>query len=134
MYASPAYVERAGRIASPAQLAQAHCLNLQTSQGPMPWVVGGHCWNDAPGSCTISANSVALLRTLAEEGHGVALLPRHLVRVSLQASKLVPVLEAEKTISWPLYAITASRLITKGLRLLIAHVKNELRTSHSEVL
>lgn len=129
VYAAPAYLERYGPIESPAHLESAYCLNLQTSAGAMPWAIGSHRWEGAPGSCAMSANSVALLRALAEEGHGIALLPRHVARESVAAGQLVPVLESEKTPAWPLFAVTGSRMISKGMRLLIAHVTSDLQQS-----
>lgn len=129
LYAAPGYLERHGRIESPAHLESASCLNLQTAVGAMPWVVGSQRWEMAPGSCAISANSVALLHALAKEGHGIALLPRHVVRESVAAGQLIQLLKAEKTPAWPLFAVTGSRLISKGIRLLIAHVRNELQQS-----
>lgn len=129
VYAAPAFLQRIGPLASPAALTRVQCLNLQTAQGPMPWKVGSHHWNAAPGPHAIAANSVALLRTLAELGHGLALLPEHIAAPSVRLKRLVRVLPGEPTPRWPLYAITATRLVPRRVSLLIAHVKGALRES-----
>ncbi|HMX93544.1 MAG TPA: LysR family transcriptional regulator [Nitrospira sp.] len=134
VFAAPAYLQRHGPIDSPMQLENASCLNLQTSSGAMPWVIGPHKWPGAPGPCVISANSVSLLRALAEDGQGVALLPRHVAHHSVLSGRLVPILEAEKTPAWPLFAVTGSRMISKGMRLMIAHVSNELKQITTQTL
>jgi DNA-binding transcriptional LysR family regulator len=129
VYAAPAFLQRFGPLSSPAGLARVQCLNLQTAQGPMPWKVGNHHWDAAPGPHAIAANSVALLRTLAELGHGLALLPEHIAAPSVRLKRLVRVLPEEPTPRWPLYAITATRLVPRQVGLLIAHVKGALRES-----
>lgn len=126
IYASPAFIAGSVPIRQASQLEQLACLNLQTANGPMAWSIGAQRWPAAPGPSGISANSVGLLRTLAERGLGVALLPRHLAVHSTNKGSLVRLLADESTPHWPLYAMTATRTVANGIRDLISFVTNEL--------
>ncbi len=123
LYAAPKYLANHSKITKSSDLEHHHCLNLQTSQGFMAWAVGTQHWQSAPGQCAFAANSVGLLRTLAERGLGIALLPSHIVQSSVEQKTLVQVLAHEATPQWPLYAITASRIISPELKQLISFVK-----------
>lgn len=126
LYAAPALLKRLRPIREAAQLADLPCLELRTSLGAMAWRVDGCQWDGAPGPCALAANSVALLRTLAEQGHGVALLPVHVAASGVQAGRLAHVLAQASTPVWPLYAITAGRRIPALVRQLIIHVRDAL--------
>ena len=69
---------------------------------------------------------MALLRRLAEEGRGLALLPEHMAAQAVQARRLVPVLPGLQTPTWPVYAVTAGRTLPRLVSLLIAHLKARL--------
>jgi DNA-binding transcriptional LysR family regulator len=127
LYAAPAYLSRGRVIGAPDDLAGAACLNLKMSHGFMPWSVGGRRWQQAPGPAPFSANSVALLRALAERGHGVALLPTHVGEPGVRARTLARVLPDEKVGGWPLFALTATRSLPGVTRELLAEVRRALR-------
>jgi DNA-binding transcriptional LysR family regulator len=126
LYAAPGLLRRLPPITAAQQLTDLPCLDLRTAQGSMPWHVATAHWDAAPGRCVLAANSVALLCRLAEEGRGIALLPRHVAARSVHARRLASVLAGETTPTWPLYAVTASRHAPRLVRLLIAHVKDAL--------
>lgn len=126
LYAAPAWVERMPALTRPEQLEGVPCLNLRTALGSMAWRVGACQWDAAPGPCVLAANSVSLLRKLAEGGRGVALLPHHMAAPSLQAGRLVRVLPDHITPAWPVYAVTAGRHVPQRVRQLIAHVQRSL--------
>lgn len=126
VYASPALLRRLPPVASAEQLPALPCLDLRTAQGSMPWRVGALRWDSAPGTCTLGANSVALVRRFAEEGRGLALLPNHLVAQGGQTRRLVQVLADLPTTSWPVYAVTADRSVPRLVSQLIAHVRTVL--------
>lgn len=128
LYAAPAWTQRAPELTRPEQLEGVPCLDLRTALGSMAWRVGACQWDAAPGPCVLAANSVSLLRKLAEGGRGVALLPHHMAAPSLQAGRLVRVLPNEVTPVWPVYAVTVGRQVPQRVRLLMAHVTNALRT------
>ncbi|MFO1219377.1 MAG: LysR family transcriptional regulator [Burkholderiaceae bacterium] len=126
VYAAPALLRRLPTITAVEQLQALPCLDLRTAQGSMAWKVGTLRWDAAPGPCVLGANSVALVRTWAEEGRGLALLPAHVVAQSVQARRLVRVLTVHQTTSWPVYAVTATRSVPRQVGLLIARVKATL--------
>lgn len=128
LFASPSYLRQHGTPTSPKDLIHARCLNLQMAQGPLPWSVGDAHWPGAPGQVSLSANSVALLRSLAAQGFGVALLPLHLARPYMQQRALVQVLPDEAVRGWTLFALTASRAAPVQVKALIAYVREELAT------
>lgn len=126
VYAAPSLLRRLSPIASPDQLAHAPCLDLRTAKGSMPWRIGSHRWDGAPGPHRLAANSVELLRTLAERGYGLALLPVHIASRGVETKRLARILPDEPIPTWPLYAITANRVVPGQVRLLIAQVKRAL--------
>lgn len=126
LYAAPDWLRRVPAIAQPAQLEGLPCLDLRTAQGSMAWKVGPRHWAAAPGPSTLAANSVSLLRRLAEEGRGIALLPRHMADPAVSAGRLAPVLPGQATPVWPVYAVTAGRQVPQRVRLLMAHVRQAL--------
>lgn len=126
LYASPALLRRVPAITRPEQLATVPCLDLRTAQGSMAWKVGPRHWDAAPGACALAANSVGLLRKLAEEGRGIVLLPRHMAEPSVRHGRLTRVLPDQGTPVWPVFAVTAGRQVPQRVRLLIAHVRSAL--------
>lgn len=128
LYAAPAWLRRHPAITQPEQLEQVPCLDLRTAVGSMAWRVGACQWDAAPGPCALAANSVSLLRKLAEAERGVALLPQHMASASVRAGRLQRVLPSVSTPVWPVYAVTAGRQLPDRVRLLLVHVRSALRT------
>jgi DNA-binding transcriptional LysR family regulator len=126
LYAAPDWLRRVPAIGQPAQLEGLPCLDLRTAQGSMAWKVGPRHWSVAPGPSALAANSVSLLRRLAEQGRGIALLPRHMADPAVAAGRLAPVLPDQATPVWPVYAVTAGRQVPQRVRLLMAHVRQAL--------
>lgn len=126
VYASPALLCRLPKIVGLDQLPNLPCVDLRSAQGSMPWKVGARRWDGPPGPCTFGANSVALVRRLAEEGRGLAFLPDHFVASSVQSRRLLRILCDHPTASWPLYAVTARRSVPRLVSQLISHVKTVL--------
>lgn len=126
LYAAPDWLRSVPVLSRPEQLVTMPCLDLRTGQGSMAWRVGAKQWDAAPGPCVLAANSVGLLRKLAQEGRGIALLPRHMAEPAERAGRLVRVLPEQSTPVWPVYAVTAGRQVPQRVRLLIAHVKSAL--------
>ena len=74
LFASPAYLSRAGRPSAPAQLSGHAALRLIGSGGePQPWRLarGAEHWEGLPDG-PVSVNSIGLMCTLATRGMGVA--------------------------------------------------------------
>lgn len=134
LFASPALLRRLPPITAADQLANAPCLDLRTSQGSMSWQVGALRWDGPPGACTLGANSVALVRKFAEEGRGIALLPKHVVAQSEQARRLVRVLTDLPTNVWPVYAVTVGRSVPRLVSQLMTYVRQALADTPMAVL
>ncbi|MFN3860785.1 MAG: LysR family transcriptional regulator [Roseateles sp.] len=95
LYASPAYLARAGEPLLPQALAQMHGLMLLSRTGEaVPWRLqrdGGEAVVVEPAQRTL-ANAPSLLVTLAEQGVGIAGVDRLNVREALQQGRLQRVL------------------------------------------
>jgi DNA-binding transcriptional LysR family regulator len=126
LYMARSLQARLGLPSSAQDLVNMPCLELLTATGPMGWSVSQHTWGRAPGNVSLAANNMGLLHALAVQGHGVALLPRHLAGSSVQAGALVELLDAKDIPPWPLYAITASRNLSAHMRGLISQVRARL--------
>jgi DNA-binding transcriptional LysR family regulator len=126
IYAAPELLRRVTAIETAEQLENVPCLELRTAVGSMAWKVGSRQWNGAPGPWVLAANSVSLLHRLAQEGRGVALLPRHIADPAVIEGRLRQVLPNLPTPTWTVYAVTAKRQVPPQVRLLIRHVKDAL--------
>ena len=132
LYAAPRWLRQWGDLTQPERLAEVPCLDLRTAMGSMAWRVGACQWDAAPGRSVLAANSVSLLRKLAEGGRGVALLPQHMAKPSVRAGRLVPVLAQETTPVWPVYAVTVGRHVPQRVRQLIAYTRRALVNALNE--
>lgn len=116
LYASPAYLARAGDPRTPADLLGHTGLRLITSSGEaQPWRLarGAERWEGLP-SGPLAANSVGLQRTLATHGMGIAALSERFALPLVEQGLLRRVLP-----EWQLPAMTAW-CVTPGRRLLPA--------------
>lgn len=129
LFASPSFLRHHGTPTAPDDLNRTNCLGLQMAQGPAPWRVGHGSWNETPGRVVLTANSVALLRALAVQGHGVALLPLHMTEGLVRSGALQRVLPHESVRGWSLVALTATRAVPAQVKSLIAHIKDSMPAS-----
>lgn len=94
LYASPMYVARRGTPQEPEALMEHDSLRVLGRAGePMPWVLlrGDQRWEGIPpGRAT--ANSPALLLSLARAGAGIAIVHDHFAEPFVRTGELVPVL------------------------------------------
>lgn len=113
LFASPAYLARAGVPQAPAQLLGHAVLGVITSSGeaqPLRLSCGSQRWEGLPDS-PMTANSVGLQRALALQGLGIVALSTRFAAPLLAAGVLVRVLP-----QWCLPAMTAW-CVTPGRRL-----------------
>ena len=105
--AAPDYLARAGRPATPAELANHSCLvhvnvapqdRIWRFEGPK-----GHVTVKVTG--TFFSNSALALRKAALAGLGIAMVPRYSVADDLAAGMLVPVVPRYKVAARPLIAV-----------------------------
>jgi len=119
LYASPAYLERAGRPAAPRQLGEHTALRHVAGDGePQPWRLerGQERWEGLPEG-PIAVNSVGLLCTLATHGMGIAGLSARLAAPMIAKGRLERVLP-----DWCLPKMTIWA-VTPGRRLLPARTR-----------
>ncbi|WP_024930238.1 LysR family transcriptional regulator [Methylophilus sp. OH31] len=92
LFASPSYLQLAGQIATPTDLSQHQCVQFT----PM----GRHQWDLQRGTTAIRVplaartlvNSIGVVRAMAENGQGVALLPTFICQPTVETGGLQHVL------------------------------------------
>jgi DNA-binding transcriptional LysR family regulator len=129
--AAPAYLERHGAPAQPADLARHRCLGYPASITP------GSAWRflhdgqelTAPIQSVFEINSVETLRALALAGEGLALLPTYSVGAELRAGRLVTVMPDYRGFSEStLYAVyLPNRFGSPKLRAFVDFLLEQLR-------
>lgn len=128
LYASPAYLARAGEPSVPADLADHDCLSMKAAQRST-WKL----------SCTGTAedvemavggrfqlNSVGLLRRLATLDLGVVLLADVVAAEDLEAGRLQRVLPDWQGPPTPVYAMTETRLLPAKTQRFIEFLREQL--------
>lgn len=124
LYASPAYLDRVGRPASPGQLLEHTALRLIASDGePQPWRLahGNERWEGLPEG-PIAVNSIGLVCALAEHGMGIAGLHGRSAAALIANKRLERVLP-----EWRLPTITVW-CVMPGRRLLPARTRAFVQT------
>jgi LysR family transcriptional regulator, regulator for bpeEF and oprC len=129
LYASPAYLARAGVPATLSQLREHTLLMFSTGSGRTEWTLLPH----APGGAVerierrggaparVRAGSISLLLDTCRAGLGIARLPLHTVQAHA-AAELVPVLPAWTPQPVPVHAVfPSSRFIAPKVRAFIDH-------------
>jgi DNA-binding transcriptional LysR family regulator len=131
LYASPAYLNRAGEPGQPADLLTHDCLIFKTNAPPS--------WRLSPldGSSPVEVairgrfqlNSVGLLRRLATQDLGVVLLADVMVGDDLAAGRLQRVLPDWQGPPTPVYAMTETRLLPAKTQRFIEFLRDRLGQS-----
>jgi DNA-binding transcriptional LysR family regulator len=104
--ASPGYLDRHGRPATPDALDAHNCLiHLTLGHGRMWRFMGKREPLAIKVRGSYSANSVNLLRDAAITGLGIAMLPTYCVASDLQSGRLVALLTGWPIADQPLYAV-----------------------------
>lgn len=94
LVASPAYIARRGAPNTLQDLANHECVAFTQLSGRSTWHLTGPDGqsDEVQFSARVGANTAQALRKAALAGLGIALLPRTIARIELQAGLLVPVL------------------------------------------
>ena len=130
IYASPGYLLKAGHPELPAELSgricilegKIHRIGVQTV-----WTLtNGRELAEVEVHGALSLNSIGIIRRLAMEGAGLALLPEGLCRDDIKAGRLVRVLPAWRGPVLPIYALMATRLIPAKTRVFLDFVQSVL--------
>lgn len=128
LYAAPRWVSVRPSLSDPEELAGVDCLRLSTAAAASRWtlrreekttqvVVHGR----------FSANAPGMLRALAIQGHGVAMLADELVREDVAEGRLVRVLPEWAATSIPVFAITETRLLPSRTQRFIDFLRERLK-------
>jgi DNA-binding transcriptional LysR family regulator len=131
LVASPAYLERYGAPASPADLSAARCLiNLNmTPRNRWPVSRNGKVETaDVDGGLQIDNGEA--LRAATIEGAGISYMPIDLVEPDIAAGRLVRVLTGWQTMTIPIYLVHPSRRVPRRVTVLMETIADALRQSH----
>jgi DNA-binding transcriptional LysR family regulator len=137
LFASPGYLDRAGRPETPADLARHQALMVgppTTSGASASATSASGTWPlereeemvSAPVSRAVSSNSQAMARRLALAGHGIGLLQVIDVEQDVEAGRLERVLPEWHGLPSPVYIVTTSRLLPAKTRSFIAFASRQL--------
>ncbi len=111
LYASPAYLAKAGRPASPQELLAHAGLGLVSSTGELlSWVLqrDGERWDGLPVG-PLASNSVGLQKLLAVEGLGIAALSSRVAQPYIEQDMLERVLPDWLLPTMTIWCVTAGR-------------------------
>ncbi len=123
LVASPRYLQQAGEIHAPSDLAQHRCLGYKNFDR--------HVWNLTRGSeqaavevhCALTANEATTLLSAAMLDMGVSMQPTYLVTSALERGELVQVLPQWQPTTMDIYALYPSRKhLAPAVRSLIDHL------------
>lgn len=104
--AAPAYLERRGEPASPADLTGHDCLVYSSVARPERWEFEGQ---DGPLEVEVApclaANNSMLLRDAVLAGAGVAVIPSYVVEADLAAGRLRPLIPSLRPVEFGIHAL-----------------------------
>ncbi|WP_028355476.1 MULTISPECIES: LysR family transcriptional regulator [Bordetella] len=130
LYASPEYLARHGAPQHPSDLTRHECLEFRASGDRVtrwPLARGDEHVEITPGK-RFSVNSVAMVRSLASLGAGIAVLaPVQSVRQDVAQRRLQRVLPDWQAGPFPVYAVTDTRLLPAKTRIFIEFLMERLR-------
>ena len=94
LFASPAYLQRHAPLTAPMDLANHDCIQF-TPMGRQQWTLhNGATQLRLPLTGQTMVNSIGVVRAMAEQGMGVALLPTYMCQTAMRLGTLQAVLPA----------------------------------------
>jgi len=130
LYASPGYLKRHGAPQHPSDLTRHECLEFRADNGRVtrwPLSRGDERMEITPGK-RFSVNSVAMVRSLASLGAGIAILaPTQSVYQDVDEQRLQRVLPDWHAGPFPVHAVTDTRLLPAKTRIFIEFLMERLR-------
>ena len=123
LYASPGYIEIAGRPIAPQDLTSHECIFIGGVNRAIEWTMRSQasiCKVSVNGR--FSVNNHGLISALAESGVGIAMLEPSLCREAINAGRLIPVLSEWEPAKLPVFVVTASRVQNAAARAFIEYV------------
>jgi DNA-binding transcriptional LysR family regulator len=110
LFAAPAYLARHMAPLTPAELAVHDCLH---SRGQVQWTLRQAGKPQQPMiSGRVGLNDLGLMRTLAEHGAGIAMLPKLMTQDAVRSGRLVAVLADWECPALTLVALAANDTLT----------------------
>lgn len=129
LYASPHYLQGHGSPQHPSELAHHECLEFRADNSRVTRWPLSRCDEHlevTPGK-RFSVNSVAMVRSLASLGAGIAILaPAQSVRQDVAQHRLQRVLPEWQAGPFPVYAVTNTRLLPAKTRIFIEFLMERL--------
>lgn len=122
LFASPAYVHSHGLPEQPSTLDQHEIID---GYPPSYWKFKG-AKNSVKVQGRFNTNNVSMMRTLAERGMGIAMLPLHLAQDSLDGRRLLRVMPEHEIQALPIQAVMLSRKQPTVVRVFVNYLANRL--------
>ena len=118
MVASPGYIAKHGAPRTPAELTRHRCLHYSNLRGSGTWPLQqGNELIHQRVQITFASNNSELLRSMAVEGRGIAMLPLFALGDELQTGALVPLMCDHTVPDLPVSLVFPSRrLMTAAMR------------------
>ena len=123
LYAAPAYLDQHDAPRQPADLAAHECITLRAAPHVTRWQLQG-----AAGAAEVAvqgrfaANNLGLMRSLAEQGMGIAVLSHSLAHEALAAGRLLRVLPDWALPDLPVHVVMSSRLQPANVRVFVDYL------------
>lgn len=135
-YASPDYVAARGAPTRPADLAEHDCLHFYSPYVPADWTFfrGGEQAIVSP-HVVVRMNNLTMLRDMALEGQGIAVLPRYMCASALRKGTLVPLLPEWQPPGADVYALYPSgRHLPLKVRSFLKFIERQLRATARQIV
>lgn len=104
-FASPNYLENNGNPVCPAELSEHACITYSLSPQSNIWHLDSKKYNVRE---LVSIDSPEMIVKMAEQGCGIAAMPRWMVQKSLESNQLIELFVDYKKHSLPMYAVYKS--------------------------
>ncbi|MDO5705238.1 MAG: LysR family transcriptional regulator [Paracoccus sp. (in: a-proteobacteria)] len=110
---SPGYLQQCGAPEQPADLIRHRCLHYSNARSAVTWGFqqDGEVFHQKV-RAVFASNNGDMLRGMAKEGHGLAMIPRFIVETELADGSLVPLLEDFTMQALPVNLVYPSRRLT----------------------
>ncbi|WP_246156395.1 LysR family transcriptional regulator [Thiohalocapsa marina] len=132
LYAAPGYLEQAGEVRHPTDLARLDCLVLRGSRATTWTLRSGEARVEVPVSGRFQLNSIGLMRRLATLGQGIAVLPEEIAAEDVGQGRLRRILPAWEGPPAPVYAMTETRLLPAKTQRFIEFVREAAKARRGE--
>lgn len=124
LYASPGYIEASGEPATPAELTEHECIGMLRS--PIWSLRQGMNKVDVAVRGRFTLNSVGMIRALAVNHQGIALLPEKIVAEDMAFDRLRRILPEWQGSAVSIFAVTETRLIPAKTQRFIEFLSSRL--------